>query len=61
MNKIFEDEKLYTPQEIAEILGITKEAVYKWIKGKKVKAYKIGKFWKIEGKEINEKMIKVNE
>jgi excisionase family DNA binding protein len=60
MGKIFEDEKLYSPQEIADRIGITKEAVYKWIKGKKVRAYKVGKFWKIEGKELNEKIVKTN-
>lgn len=59
--RIFEDERLYTPQEVAKAIGISKEAVYKWINQKKVKAYKIGKFWKIEGRELNEKIIKTNE
>jgi len=60
MYKIFEDEKFYSPKEIAEILGITKEAVYKWIKLKKVNAVKFGKFWRIQGKELNEKIIRTN-
>ena len=60
MYKLFEDDKFYTPGEISKILGISNEAVYKWIRLKKVKAIKIGKFWKIQGKELNEKIIKTN-
>ena len=60
MGKFFEDEKFYTPQEIAKMTGITKEAVYKWIKAGKVNAYKVGKFWKIQGRELNEKIVKTN-
>ena len=60
MYKLFEDEKLYTPSEISKILGISNEAVYKWIRSKKVVAIKVGKLWRIKGKELNEKIIKMN-
>ena len=60
MYKLFEDEKLYTPSEISKILGISNEAVYKWIRSKKVVAIKVGKLWRIKGKELNEKIIKTN-
>ncbi len=60
MYKLFEDEKLYTPSEISKILGISNEAVYKWIRSKRVVAIKVGKLWRIKGKELNEKIIKTN-
>jgi len=60
MRKIFDDEKFYSPREIASVLSITPSAVYKWIKLKKIRAVKLGKHWKIQGKELNEKIIKSN-
>ena len=62
VEKIFnqiEDERLYSPQEVAELFRITKEGVYYWIKTKKVKAVKLGKRWFLEGREIK-KLIKTN-
>lgn len=56
---IFKDDKLYSPVEIADVLAVRKETVYDWIKSKKLKAYRIGKRWKIQGKDINN-FIKVN-
>ena len=62
MDKVFsliDEEKLYTPQEIADIFGIRKETVYAWIKNRKVIAAKLGKRWLVEGKELR-KLIKTN-
>ena len=54
MDKLFEDNKLYTPKEIAETLRITKETVYYYIKTGRLKAKRVGKSWRILGKDINE-------
>ncbi len=54
MDKLFEDNKVYTPKEIAETLRITKEAVYYYIKTGRLKAKRVGKSWRILGKDINE-------
>ena len=62
VEKIFnqiEDEKLYSPQEVAELFRITKEGVYYWIRNKKVKAVKLGKRWFLGGRELK-KLIKTN-
>jgi len=53
-DKIFKDSELYTPTEIGEKLKVTKEAVYRWLKEGKLKAIRVGKYWRIAGKDINE-------
>ncbi len=54
MDRIFEDNKLYTPSEVAEVLRITKESVYYYIKTGRLKAKRVGKSWRILGKDLNE-------
>lgn len=44
--------KLYKVEEIAEILQVTKMTVYRYIKAKKIKAYKIGKEIRIDGADF---------
>lgn len=51
---IFDDDELYTPIEIATRLKITKEAVYNWVRLKKLKPIRLGKrAIRIQGCEIN--------
>lgn len=60
MEKLFKDEEIYTPIEIAEKLKISKEAVYAYIKSGKLPAYRIGKFWRVKGKDMNKFVEVVN-
>lgn len=43
---------LYKVEEIADILKVTKMTVYRYIKAKKIKAYKIGKEIRIDGSDF---------
>lgn len=43
---------LYKVEEIADILQVTKMTVYRYIKAKKIKAYKIGKEIRIDGSDF---------
>ena len=61
MGKLFNDDEIYTPIEIAKKLKISKEAIYLYIKNGKLPAFRIGKFWRIKGKDINDFMERVNE
>lgn len=45
------DEKLYTLQEIAEILRVSERSVFRYIHGARLKATKIG-YWRISGKDL---------
>ncbi len=44
----------YTAQELAEKLRVNIMTIYRYIKAKKLKAYKIGKEFRIAEKEFNE-------
>lgn len=45
---------LYKVEEIADILQVTKMTVYRYIKAKKIKAYKIGKEIRIDGSDFQD-------
>jgi putative molybdopterin biosynthesis protein len=45
---------LYKVEEIANILQVTKMTVYRYIKAKKIKAYKIGKEIRIDGSDFQD-------
>lgn len=50
--KIMEKPTLYTVEQVAEILQVTKMTVYRYIKAKKIKGYKIGKEIRIDGTDF---------
>jgi len=54
MNKEF-----YTAQELADKLRVNIMTIYRYIKAKKLKAYKIGKEFRIDKKEFDNFMNKV--
>ncbi len=43
--------EVYTPQEVAEIAGVTARTVRRWINEGRIKATKIGQ-WKISREEL---------
>jgi excisionase family DNA binding protein len=46
-------EKFYTPEEIAANLKVTRKTVYNWIQEGRLKAVKIGHFWRVSESELN--------
>lgn len=48
-----EEKKVYTLDEIAEILQTTKRTLYNYIKDGKLKAVKIGKYWRVTNENLN--------
>ena len=46
-------EELFTPQEVAQKLKIDMSTVYRWIRECRLKAVKIGHFWRISESELN--------
>ena len=46
--------KVYTTEEVAEILQVTKRTVYNYIKAGTPKAVKIGKYWRITAKNLEQ-------
>lgn len=47
------NKQFYTAQELADMLGYNIMTIYRYIKSGKLKAYKIGKEFRIEKKEFN--------
>lgn len=47
-------EKLYTPEQIAEMLSLTKITIYRYIKEKKIKSIKIGNQYRIKESDYND-------
>ena len=45
--------KLYTLKEVAEILKVTKQTIYNYIKSGRIKATKYGKEYRITEKDLN--------
>ena len=46
-------DKFYTPAELAELLKLNKITIYRKIRAKQLKAYKIGKEFRIDNVELN--------
>ncbi len=44
--------KVYTLEETAKILKVTYRTVYKYVQDGKLKATKIGKFWRVTEKDL---------
>lgn len=46
--------KVYTPEQVSEILQITRDSVYLYLRSGKLKASRIGRFWRISEKNLND-------
>jgi len=46
-----DNKQFYTAQELADLLGYNIMTIYRYIKAGKLKAYKVGKEFRIEKKE----------
>jgi len=49
-----EADKLYTPKEVAELLGVDIATVRGWIKKGKLEGFKVGGRYKVEGEALLE-------
>ena len=46
--------KVYTLEEVAAILHITRRTLYTYVKEGKLKAVKVGKYWRVTEKNLEE-------
>jgi excisionase family DNA binding protein len=47
-------ERWLSVEEIAEYLGVSKDTVYAWIRGRGMPAHRIGRLWKFKAQEVDE-------
>jgi excisionase family DNA binding protein len=45
--------KMYSPQNLADDIGVSMRTIYRWIEAGKVKAIKIGRQWRIPQEEYD--------
>ncbi|HHY92857.1 MAG TPA: helix-turn-helix domain-containing protein [Firmicutes bacterium] len=50
-------QEVYTPQEIAKMLKVSKNAVYQWLSQGRLKGFRVGDLWRIP-KDALEEFIK---
>ena len=48
------DIKVYTLDEVADILKVSRRTLYTWISAGKLKAVKIGKYWRVSEQALRE-------
>lgn len=48
------DIKVYTLEEVCNILKVTKRTVYNYIKGGQLKAVKVGKYWRVSEEHLKD-------
>lgn len=46
--------KLYTVDEVTQILKVTQRTVYNYIKNGQLKAIKVGKYWRIRHSDLED-------
>ena len=47
-------ERWLSVEEIAAYLGVSKDTVYAWIRGRGMPAHRIGRLWKFKTQEVDE-------
>ena len=47
------DEKLYTPSDVANRLQMNERTVTKWLRKGLLRGYKVGKEWRVSAKDLN--------
>lgn len=46
-------EKLYTPEEVADALRVTRRSVYEWLKSGRLRGLRAGNRWRIRGEDVD--------
>ena len=49
-----EEVKVYTLEEVADILKVTRRTIYNYIKNAQIDAVKIGREWRVTSQALNE-------
>lgn len=48
------DIEVYTLKEVEDLLQVTRRTIYNWIKAGSLKAFKVGKQWRVTGEALRE-------
>lgn len=53
--------KVYTLEELVEVLQVTRRTLYNYVRSGKLKAAKIGKYWRVTEKQLEEFLSATNQ
>lgn len=45
-------DKVYTPQQVAEILSISDRTIMEWLRAGRIKGVKVGKYWRVMEQDL---------
>jgi len=45
--------EVYTLEEVADIVHVTRRTIYTWVKDGKIKAFKVGRQWRVKREELD--------
>ena len=51
-----EEIEIYTLQEIEDLMHVARRTLYNWIKAGKLKAFRVGKEWRVTREALNDFM-----
>ena len=61
MRKLFDDEQVYSVEDVASILRVSKNSVYLYIKLGRLKGFRLGRTYRFLGADLNEFVKRVND
>ena len=44
--------KIFTPEEIADELSVTRKSIYVWLQKGELKGFKVGKLWRVTREDL---------
>lgn len=47
-------DKVYTPEQVAEMLSITERTILIWLRAGKMRGVKVGRLWRIREQDLEE-------
>lgn len=57
---MIKEKEFYIPEELAEVLQVNIMTIYRYVKAKKLKAYKIGRQYRIDKREFKAFLKKIS-
>jgi len=51
------EDRFYSPAEVAEYLSVNVQTVRRWIRAGELRAYRIGRFWRVSRKQVEEFLV----
>ncbi len=48
------EDRFYAPAEVAEYLSVNVQTVRRWIQAGELRAYRIGRFWRVSREQVEE-------